>query len=446
MFVLFGYMVRRVYLIVRKRYIKRRTPPSRLGTPKTGAASISILLPDGTSYNQSLLPDSAHSETSMGIASPSSGSMVLIPSDAIHPYDVVKVGQSDTVEFDAWQHGMDVTAFTKKIQDISSRLTKLPFAHSSKNGLRFSLDASSVLFLGRNVDEPKLVFRNPLAETEQQRPNIPIFTQSIRNAVASSALRECPGMTAYVPRALCGTWNTFQGIFQEYVTSAKNSDKNTSSSVSISTFIESPQLAIDTAVLVLLLRDTDAHDGNYVRDLRRKIALYDLGCALADEPIPADPIDRMCLDNFELWKRVPELLDEPFGEKHAALIESIDFAALKTAWTKFSYHPSIVERGTRLVPPQRMLRVLEMHANFILACIAGNRTVLFAAEVMFGGMYDDVWLELGGSWNSIDQLETRLVEIAKDSELFSNLSFEKGKLRKDREDDMTETAVEEKFT
>jgi hypothetical protein len=225
-------------------------------------------------------------------------------------------------------------------------------------------------------------------------------------------------MKAYVPRALCGYWNTFQGIFQEFVSPSKGMN------VSISWFIESPQSAHDTAFLIMLVRDTDAHDGNYVCDLRRKIALFDLGCCLGDEPIPNDIIDRICLDNFEIWKRVPFLLDVAFSQHHEEYLKSIDFRSLVDMWKNFEYHQSIVENATRLVHPTRMLRILEMNASFLRACIQYQRSILFAAEVMYSGMYDDVWLQVG---DDVDELEKRLIEIAKSGTAFPNLSEEKGK-------------------
>ena len=395
------YLSRRIYNWVSVRFVRA----SRKPTP-----SMTILLPDGTSLRQSI-PASEGGAATISISSPTSTSsgarLVLIPSEATQPYEVVKVGQSDTVEFGKWQTEVDVEIFDKKIKDISQRTAKLPFAHSAASR-RPSLESgnATVLLLGRNVDEPKLVFRNPRAESELQRPNIPIFTQSIRNAVASSALRESPSLRAYVPRAVCGSWNTFDGIFQEYVPKPK--------SVSVQSFKEYPESAVDTAFLVMLLRDTDAHDGNYTRDLRRKIALFDLGCALADRPLPNDAIDRLALDNFEIWKRVPYLLNVAFDQRHSDYIHAIDFAALKSMWQRFEYQDQLVEAAretsSRLVHPTVMLRILEMHARFLVACAQRGRTLLFAAEVLFSGTYDDVWLQVGEL--NIDALEQTLISLA----------------------------------
>ena len=416
MMILLVYLVRQMY----KRFLRQLLAKAA----NRSSSTVSIILPDRGNLASS---------TTVTISSPASTSsnrMVVIPSEAIHPYEVLTVGHSDTVEFSAWQTETDVTAFQKKIKDISDRLTKLPFAPSRKDYTggddlsptkRQSIEESSnmtVLFLGRNVDEPKLVFRNPRAETVVQRPNIPLYTQSIRNAVASSALRDNASMKAYVPRALCGHWNTFQGIFQEYVVPNKSA-KN----VTISSLLESPQTAVDTAFLILLLRDTDAHEGNYIRDIRRKIALFDLGCSLADRPLPNDEIERMCLDNFELWKRVPFLLDCAFEDRHVEFLQSIDFEKLREMWNKFEYHQSIP--GDRLVHPVQMVRMLEIHSKFLLECVKSNRTVLFAAEVMYSGMYDDVWLEVGEE--NIAEFETRLIELAKRTDLFPTLENEKGK-------------------
>ena len=402
-------------------------PPKPVGT-----SSISILLPDGTHLHQTL-PEQPGSIT---ISSPTSTNnrLVLIPSEAIQPYEVVKVGQSDSVEFLPWQLPADVDSFERKIKDISQRLTKLPFTHSARESSgdctsrRPSLDCgnATVLFLGRNVDEPKLVFRNPRAESEIQRPNVPVHTQSIRNAVAASALRDSPNLRAYVPRALCGTWNTFQGVFQEYI------PKNKGVNVSILSFTESPESAVDTAFLVMLLRDTDAHDGNYIRDLRRKIALFDLGCSLGDKPLPNDPIDRLCLDNFEIWKRLPFLLDVPFQDRHRTYIEGIDWAAVRRSWSLYEYQDSLVEQaraaGRRLVHPTKMVRMMELHANFLTACMDNGKTVLFAAEVMYSGLYDDLWITAGE--DNLGDFQKKLIEIAKaenPDELFPHLAQMKGR-------------------
>lgn len=417
-------LVRKVYNRVMLLVLRRDK-----GAPLSkGNSHIQILLPDGTQLHQTL-PDQAIANGPITISSPASGSnrLVLIPSEAIQPYEVVKVGQQDSVEFLPWQRSMDVESFDKKIKDISQRLTKLPFTHSAKESndatsRRPSLDSgnATVLFLGRNVDEPKLVFRNPRAESEIQRANIPVFTQSIRNAVAASALRDSPQMRAYVPRALCGSWNTFQGVFQEYI------PKNKTVNVSVQSFRESPQSAVDTAILVMLLRDTDAHDGNYIRDLRRKIALFDLGCCLADQPLPKDSVERMCLDNFEIWKRVPYLLNVEMEDRHKEYIESINFQALRAQWTLFEYQDSLVEMAknanSRLIHPTVMLRIMEVHAKFLKACISAKRTVLFAAEVLYSGLYDDIWLEVG--LNDVQELEKRLLDIAVDgdeNQLFPHL-------------------------
>ena len=420
------YISRRLYLwILTTRLIASiRKKTTDCGSDKK--SPLSIVLPDGTELRQtssssSFLSAEYNQTTTMTISSPASSNnrLVLIPSEAIQPYEVIKVGQSDSVEFPAWQNMSDVEAFEKKIKDISHRTAKLPFTHSAASR-RPSLDTgnATVLFLGRNVDEPKLVFRNPRAELEVQRPNIPIYTQSIRNAVASSALRDCASLRAYVPRSLCGSWNTFQGVFQEYV-----APSSSSSSVGINSFKEAPQSAIDAAFLVLLLRDTDAHDGNYVRDLRRKIALFDLGCALADRPLHRDPIDRMCLDNFEIWKRVPHLLDTLFEDRHMKFLESIDWDSLRDIWTQFEYQEQIVElaklNNSRLVHPTTMLRIMCMHGKFLSECAKNGKSILFAANVMYGGTYDDVWLECGET--EIDVFENRLIELARRSP--GNTSF-----------------------
>jgi hypothetical protein len=424
---LFIFMVRKIYkravTLVLGRLNKHQVSKS--------SSSIQIVLPDGTQFNQPI-PDQASGAITISSPTSSSNRLVLIPSEALQPYEVVKVGQQDSVEFLPWQRSMDLESFDRKIKDISQRLTKLPFTHSAKessgDSRRPSLDNgnATVLFLGRNVDEPKLVFRNPRAESEIQRVNVPLYTQSIRNAVAASALRDSSEMRAYVPRALCGSWNTFQGVFQEFI------PRNKTVNVSIQAFKESPHSAIDTAILVMLLRDTDAHDGNYIRDLRRKIALFDLGCALADEPLPDDGIERTCLDNFEIWKRVPFLLDTGFEERHKHYIESIDFESLRQQWTLFEYQEGLVEMAriakSRLVHPTIMLRMMQVHARFLLACIRTNRSVLFAAEVMYSGMYDELWIEVGVK--NIDAFEQRLISIAENGDpetLFPHLIDIKGR-------------------
>lgn len=421
-----------IYLsrLVFKRLARLLTKPPTSAPRKEASPSISILLPDGTALRQIIPPtDASNGTTTLSISSPTSTTsgarLVLIPSEAIQPYEVVKVGQSDSVEFAPWQNGADIEVFDKKIRDISQRTAKLPFAHSATSR-RPSLETgnATVLFLGRNVDEPKLVFRNPRAESELQRPNIPIFTQSIRNAVASSALRESPNLRAYVPRAVCGSWNTFDGVFQEYVPKPKTA----SAAVSLQSFREYPESAVDTALLVMLLRDTDAHDGNYTRDIRRKIALFDLGCCLADRPLPADPLERMALDNFEIWKRVAYLLKVPFESRHIEFIEGIDFSSLKTTWSSFHYQDHLVESArllnSRLVHPTVMIRILELHAHILLTCARRGRSLLFAAELLYGGTYDDTWLEVGEL--NLDELERRLVAFVEskkeDIEIFPTIA------------------------
>lgn len=392
-----------LYLVHRLLDRARRLTAPAAHAETQGRASLSILLPDGTQLRQAV------PETTLSISSPASSSnrLILIPSEAIQPYEVVRVGQGDSVEFEKFHSEAEIFSFEKKIKDISQRTAKLPFAHSASR--RPSIENATVLFLGRNVDEPKLVFRNPRAESEQQRANIPIYTQSVRNAVASSALKDSPLFRAYVPRSVCGTWNSFQGIFQEFI-------PQTRGGVTVQSLRESPETAADAAVLIMLVRDTDAHDGNYVRDLRRKVALFDLGCALGDRPLPADANERHCLDNFEIYKRVPDLLDVGFAEKHIDYLESVDWGTVRAKWQDFKYQDHLVEQArlhnTELVHPQKMVRVMEVHANFLLACANHGRTILFAAHVMYSGLYDDVWLEEHGD---IDCLEKRLVEIAGDS-------------------------------
>jgi hypothetical protein len=208
--------------------------------------------------------------------------------------------------------------------------------------------------------------------------------------------------------------------------------------VTIASLIESPQTARDTAFLILLLRDTDAHEGNYTRDIRRKIALFDLGCSLGDRPLARDEIERLCLDNFELWKRVPFLLDCPFENHHVDLLLSLDFSTLANIWKNFQY-PQTIHPGDRLVHPIAMLKILEINAKFLLACARANRTILFAAEFMYSGMYDDVWLEVGAE--NLELFESRLKEIAESSvEMFPNLEKEKG-MKSDRAKAYLETSL-----
>ena len=390
MLILSLYVFRRAYVFGRRKFILRQQKNST----ENSNSRTTIMLPDGSSFKASVPPEGQRSFT---ISSPTSSKLVLVHSEAIHPYEVVRVGQGDSVEFAPWQ--ADADRFERKILEISQRLTKLPFAHSA----RPSLDSGNmtVIFLGRNVDEPKLVFRNPRAETVLQRANVPVHSQSIRNAVASSALRDSPALRAYIPRSVWGTWNSFPGVFQEFVASA--TAKSSEASEGIGWFRESPAAAVDTAFLITLLRDTDAHDGNYVRDLRRKVALFDLGCALGTEPLPAD--DRVCLENFEIWKRLPHLLDVPFEARHLEYLEAIDWVGLNETWANFD-GPSGAQPH-----PLEMLRVLRMHANFLRACAAADRTLLFAINLLFSGSYDDLWLEL----KSVDLLEQKLLQLATDT-------------------------------
>ena len=368
MLVLFFYIARRVYVTLRR--VRRALPEKK------------IMLPDGTSFNAA-----AGGGFSLSSPTNTSSKLVLVHSEAIHPYEVVTVGQGDSVDFPAWQRPDDVLIFEKKLKEMSSRLTKIPFTHSHEQSEEMA--NLTVIFLGRNVDEPKLVFRNPRAENQQQRPNIPIGSQSIRCAVAASILRESPAIRAYVPRALCGTWNTFDGIFQEYVGKQK---------VPLVWFQESPQTALDAAFLILLLRDTDAHEGNYVRDLRRKVALFDLGCSLATRPLPADPLERMCLDNFEIWKRLPELLDAPFSPEHVAYLEALEWEQARCMWREHNRECAL-----------EMLAVLKVHANFLAAAAQAGRSILWTANVMYSGQYDDLWLKTLANGGDLTDFETKLL-------------------------------------
>jgi hypothetical protein len=397
------------------------------------------------------------------------------------PYDVSNK-DGDTVELGRWQLPLDLSAFEKKISDMKHKLHKLPFAHASEDGLD---EGSSVMFLGRNIDDPKLVFRNPRVEKDQ-RVNVPIFTQAIRNSVAASALRDRPGIKAFIPRSMIGSWNTVQGVFQEYVSGSKP--------VYLQDFKESPQLAVDMALIVLLLRDTDAHDHNYCFDLRKKIALFDLGCSLADRPLPV--YDRDCLDNFEILQRLPNILDTPFEQRHIEYMRSIDFPKLYEMWSNFQYDTHLISKvesiikanrkranssvlfpslstshsprslpaligdllsprskpvdihsssssteapqggplspkstrslpgseffpenipdsdSMRLVNPMDMLKMLELHAKFLLACAEQGKSMLFAAKVMYSGLYDETWIETGGTIDDLPYFEKALLTFA----------------------------------
>jgi len=431
--------------------------------------------------------------------------------EVTQPYEVaLNPGEGDSVEFSSWQLPQDLDTFNRKLAELKHRVTKLPFAHAGEAGER---EGASVVFLGRNVDEPKLVFRNPRVE-RTQRANIPVHTQAIRNAVIASLLRDTPGFKAYVPRAVVGAWNHVEGVFQEYVPSAK--------SVSLQDFRESPGTALDLALVILLLRDTDAHEGNYARDPRRKIALFDLGCALGDRPLPS--YDRDCLDNFELLLRLPDLLDVQFEERHVQYLKSIDFERAKDMWKNFRYDSYIVSKTEKrksdsqkrlranssifplsantsprsipafinglLSPRNRpvplevssnattatsgwtiggvvtpgggssalgspksarsmptggeffldseeeegeedgrlssvldMLRVMEMHARFLLRCAEERKTFLFAAKVMYSGFYDERWGALGGRIEDISALEKELDQLVSGNEAPSDLLY-----------------------
>ena len=67
--------------------------------------SIEFKLPDGTLLHQPLSDSDTHQ---LIISSPTSSKIMLIPSDAIHPYEVVTVGQSDSVELDDWQEDLGI--------------------------------------------------------------------------------------------------------------------------------------------------------------------------------------------------------------------------------------------------------------------------------------------------------------------------------------------------
>jgi hypothetical protein len=70
------------------------------------------------------------------------------------------------------------------------------------------------------------------------------------------------------------------------------------------------------------------------------------------------------------------------------------------------------EDEPRLCSVLDMLRVLEMHANFLLRCAEKGKTMLFAAKVMYSGFYDERWLELGGRMQDIDLFEEELLKVA----------------------------------
>ena len=426
------------------------------------------------------------------------------PANAVtQPYEVaLKSGEGDSVEFEIWQSAEDVANFQKKLADMRHRLTKLPFAHAASTSDLGGSDSEegsgrTVMFLGRNVDDPKLVFRNPRTEKEQ-RANIPRFTQALRNAVAASMIKESSQMKAYVPRALVGSWNKVEGVFQEYVNGAKP--------VTLQDLKDSPATTTDMALFVMLLRDTDAHDGNYARDTRRKVALYDLGCALADRPLPA--YERDCLDNFEVLQRLPDMLDVPFEERHVSYLKAIDFSAAKEMWSKYEYstwvtakleslkqsrrrdrayssllpsssvgsprslpallggllsprsrasvppelpsgsgssastEPGLHALGLaspksvrslpagdlfslngwedsdtpRVVKPLDMIKVMEVHANFLLRCAEKGKTMLFAARILYSGLYDEKWIDVGGRVEDLPALELELFRLADESE------------------------------
>ena len=72
----------------------------------------------------------------------------------------------------------------------------------------------------------------------------------------------------------------------------------------------------------------------------------------------------------------------------------------------------------RLVSPITMIKIMEINCNFLLRCAENSRTILFTAEVMYSGLYDDIWIETiksnddGNSNKCLNEFQNKLISIA----------------------------------
>ncbi|EEQ99312.1 hypothetical protein Pmar_PMAR011386, partial [Perkinsus marinus ATCC 50983] len=251
------------------------------------------------------------------------GDSGLLSTDLVdQPYEMGRFLdiRHDIMYLPEWQDVLLQTSMNKRLQQFND-LTRIAFKHGESDVRTLH---GGVLFLGRNVDDPQFIFRNPKQELSQ-RPNVPKFTQAVRNAVASNAMKEVRYLKAYCPKACVASWNTFEGVIQDFVA------KHPSTSHVDCRDID-PEVARDASLIIMALRDTDAHEDNMMRDKLGRIALFDLGCALADRPLPRDDMTQEYLDNFAIWHQNPLLLDVPFTPKHVRYLKSLDFDRLKKIW------------------------------------------------------------------------------------------------------------------
>ncbi|EER09360.1 hypothetical protein Pmar_PMAR010445, partial [Perkinsus marinus ATCC 50983] len=184
--------------------------------------------------------------------------------------------RQDIMYLPEWQDVLLQASMNKRLQQFND-LTRIAFKHGESDVRTVH---GGVLFLGRNVDDPQFIFRNPKQELSQ-RPNVPKFTQAVRNAVASNAMKEVRYLKAYCPKACVASWNTFEGVIQDFVCKHPTASQVTVRDID-------PEVARDASLIIMALRDTDAHEDNMMRDKLGRIALFDLGCALADRPLPRD--------------------------------------------------------------------------------------------------------------------------------------------------------------
>ncbi|KAF4735030.1 hypothetical protein FOZ63_000800, partial [Perkinsus olseni] len=66
----------------------------------------------------------------------------------------------------------------------------------------------------------------------------------------------------------------------------------------------------------------------------------------------------------------------------------------------------------RLVPAVDMVNVMEANVRFLLRCAETDKPMLFAAEVLYSGLYERVWHELPGGVQDFEGLGDTLVDIA----------------------------------
>ncbi|KAF4679415.1 hypothetical protein FOZ60_015078 [Perkinsus olseni] len=250
--------------------------------------------------------------------------------------------RQDVMYLPDWQDVLLQASMNKRLQQFND-LTRIAFKHGESDVRTLH---GGVLFLGRNVDDPQFIFRNPKQELSQ-RPNVPKYTQAVRNAVAGNAMKEVRYLKAYCPKACVASWNTFEGVIQDFVAKHPTDSHVNCRDVD-------PEVARDASLIIMALRDTDAHEDNMMRDKLGRIALFDLGCALGDRPLPRDDMTQEYLDNFAIWHENPLLLDAPFTAKHVRYLKSLDFDKLKKIWAHYTYPKYVVAEHDRARRRERL--------------------------------------------------------------------------------------------